>query len=191
MKFIDNGSFYSVSVSARELQDFAARWPCSGMRNATRGVWFQYDKRNGDLVDIQGERPGYDEGAVKALSDDAQTWAAPHLTCANCGEPLPLDHGCQGPTGLKFCDQCGGISEALAIGARRPVFLYEGALGRVSTWTGPVVGHVQRKTVPARHRFAPARFRVRMLDGSLWHGSGPTANGNYIRLRPMKGEVTK
>lgn len=128
--------------------------------------------------------------------------------CTNCGDTLPTSHGCEGPEGHRFCDHCAGIAEALAIGARMPVVLYEsdkahsGALGPAAkSWTGQTLGYVIRKTVPywtrnrldprdssGRRMFCPVRFRVRMLDGSMWHGSGPTSNGTYIKLRPMKGE---
>jgi hypothetical protein len=42
---------YSVCVliSATEIQDFMASWPCSGL--VAKPVEFQFDKRNGDLVD--------------------------------------------------------------------------------------------------------------------------------------------
>jgi hypothetical protein len=75
----------------------------------------------------------------------------------------------------------------LAIGARSPVFLYESPVGVATTMGGIALGVVVRKTMPKGRSFSAVRFRVRMLDGSLWHGTGPTQNGNYIRLRPMKG----
>lgn len=87
-----------------------------------------------------------------------------------------------------FCGTCAGIAEALGIGARQPAFLYDGGDGRVTSWTGAVLGSIVRKTEPARRSLAPVRYRVRMLDDSLWWGTGPSANGTYIRLKPMKGE---
>jgi len=68
MRYRDNGSLYSVNISAREVADFAARWPCFG---AHRPIWAQFDKRNGDLVDLEGDR-GMDEGRLSALLQDAQ-----------------------------------------------------------------------------------------------------------------------
>jgi hypothetical protein len=196
MRYHDNGSLYSVSVSPSDLRAFAATWPCSGMRNPSRGMWFQFEKSNGDLVDIKGERKSYDEGAVKALSEDAQKFAAKFLECANCSRPLPSGHGCHGPKGHRFCDTCAGIAEAMRIGARLPAMLYEdaGALNAVS-WTGVAMGTIVHKRAPdliygtrTMRRLGAVRYRVRMLDGSTWHGTGPSSNGNYIRLRPMKGE---
>jgi hypothetical protein len=71
MKVQDNGCFYSVTVSAFEVDNFNSRWPCSPIPR--RSIWFQFDKRNGDLVDI---RPGlsqdFDGDALLALSQDAQ-----------------------------------------------------------------------------------------------------------------------
>jgi hypothetical protein len=68
MRYRDNGSLYSVNISAREVEDFAARWPCFGSR---RAIWAQFEKRNGDLVDLQGDS-GMDQSGVLALLQDAQ-----------------------------------------------------------------------------------------------------------------------
>jgi hypothetical protein len=206
MHVYDNGSLYSVAVSAAEVREFAARWPCSGMRYATRGIRFQFEKSNGDLVDISGERGTYDGSATLALSQDAQAFGARQLQCINCGA-WPEGH-CTTRTRPRhhLCDRCAGICEALAIGARQPVMLYDTldpAHGqdfaairpegrRIATsWTGVELGTIVHKTAPRgrRHRVRGAtRYRVRMLDGSMWHGTGPTNNGTYIRLKPFKGE---
>jgi hypothetical protein len=79
MQTFDNGSFYSVTVTRREIEAFAARWPCSGMRSPKRALTFQFEKKNGDLVDITGESEGYDQGAVSALADDAKKYGAKKL----------------------------------------------------------------------------------------------------------------
>lgn len=190
MRFTDDGAFYSVKVSDLEMWRFAERWPCSGMRGTTGGMRFQFDKRNGDLVDIKGERKEYDEGAVRALSEDAQAYAAQFLVCANCGGPLPENHGTHDKkTGLRFCDYCAGIAEALSIGNPRTsaAFLYDDGRGCATSWTGGIMGQIVHKNPPDHRRHLGAvRYRVRMLDGSMWHGSGPTANGTYIRLHRMK-----
>ncbi|MCR4302122.1 MAG: hypothetical protein NUV51_10965 [Sulfuricaulis sp.] len=68
MRYRDNGAFYSVNISRREVEDFAERWPCFGAR---RAIWAQFDKRNGDLVDLSGD-VGMDGGGVIALLQDAQ-----------------------------------------------------------------------------------------------------------------------
>lgn len=71
MKLIDNGCFYSVSVSRSEVISFKSKWPCSGLPD--RAHWFQFDRRNGDLVDLTPNR--HDGPALLALSQDAQEWA--------------------------------------------------------------------------------------------------------------------
>lgn len=115
-------------------------------------------------------------------------------SCTNCNGPLPTTHGCHGPEGHEFCDACADLGEALGIGARLPTMLYEapsadtGKHGWAKVWTGGILGTIVHKRHPARGRLGAVRFRVRMLDGSMWHGSGPSSNGNYIRLRPMAGE---
>ncbi len=69
MRYQDNGSFHSVSVSEREVDNFNRRWPCSTLEGPQ---WFQFDKCNGDLVDRTGEGDG-DEAL--ALAADAQKYA--------------------------------------------------------------------------------------------------------------------
>ena len=68
MRYRDNGCFYSVNISAREVANFAERWPCFGRCGA---IWAQFDKRNGDLVDLEGDS-GMDDSGVSALLQDAQ-----------------------------------------------------------------------------------------------------------------------
>jgi len=78
MRFTDNGCFFTVSVSPSELDLFADRWPCSGMRGARKGVSFQFDKRTGDLVDSNDDGR-FDDGATLALSEDAQAYGRKRL----------------------------------------------------------------------------------------------------------------
>lgn len=76
MKYMDNGSLFSVIVSKREVQAFKDSWPCSVLPD--RFVWFQFDKRNEDLVDL---RPwGMDGADVLALSQDAQAFGLAKLS---------------------------------------------------------------------------------------------------------------
>lgn len=77
MKAHDNGSFFSCSVSRNDVDAFNDSWPCSVI--PSRSVWFQFDKRNGDLVDIRG-LDGIDGAEVLALSRDAQNYAAKKLS---------------------------------------------------------------------------------------------------------------
>jgi hypothetical protein len=79
----------------------------------------------------------------------------------------------------------------LAIGARQPVILYEAGALAVS-FSGLPLGMIAHRREPQsangyKRAFSAVRFRVKMLDGSMWHGTGPTQNGTYIRLKPMKG----
>jgi hypothetical protein len=77
MKFYDNGCFYSVSVSANEVYAFKQTWPCS--RLPEKSIWFQFDKRNDDLVDM---KPVLDGEDVLALSHDAQNYGKKKLAMA-------------------------------------------------------------------------------------------------------------
>lgn len=72
MRYIDNGSCYSVQVGRRDVETFRRSWPCSTL--PLRAITFQFDKRNGDLVDIYPYNVP-DGSDLLALSQDAQKWA--------------------------------------------------------------------------------------------------------------------
>lgn len=76
MRTHDNGCFFSVSVSKAEVETFAERWPCFGPHAA---LWFQFDKSNGDLVDLEGNNADMDGYGVAALADDAKAFGAQKL----------------------------------------------------------------------------------------------------------------
>lgn len=80
MKAFDNGCFYSVQLNCQDVANFKAQWPCNGMPD--KPIWFQFDKRNGDLVDMKPsnwEEYGADGSAMAALSQDAQTYGKSRL----------------------------------------------------------------------------------------------------------------
>ena len=74
MRAHDNGSLFSVSISAADVADFKAHWPCSGLTG--RPVWAQFEKRNGDLVDLRHDPRDADGAALVALIADGQNYAA-------------------------------------------------------------------------------------------------------------------
>jgi hypothetical protein len=76
MRYRDNGSLFSVNVSAQEVARFKNGYPCSGL--PTKAFWFQFDKRNGDLVDVSPSN--VDGPAVLALSQDAQAYGLSKLS---------------------------------------------------------------------------------------------------------------
>jgi len=68
---------YRVACDARDVSDFADRWPCSGLHGLD-GVTFAFE-RNGDLVDVyyrNGNSDRWDGPALAALAEDAQHYAA-------------------------------------------------------------------------------------------------------------------
>ena len=73
MRAHDNGAFYSVSISATEVASFIQKWPCSGL--VPRPIWAQFDKRNGDLVDMRHSPRDQDGPAMLALVNDGQAYA--------------------------------------------------------------------------------------------------------------------
>lgn len=85
----DNDSFFSVSISPDDVRAFKASWPCSGIP-AVR-IRAQFDKRNGDLVDLEPhnlEERGANGSALIALLSDAQSYAADRLNLPAECHPL-------------------------------------------------------------------------------------------------------
>jgi len=76
MRTFDNGIFFTVLCSENDVAEFARRWPCFGN---VRSYWFQFDKRNGDLVGTNHKDGETDDGAIVALSQDAQAYGAQRL----------------------------------------------------------------------------------------------------------------
>lgn len=73
MQLFDNGCFFTVTCTARDVEYFAQTWPCFGSRQA---ITFQFDKVSGDLVDINppGRTDDSDGGGLNALCDDAKEY---------------------------------------------------------------------------------------------------------------------
>ncbi len=76
MRAYDNGCFYTVSYSALDAEEFSSKWPCSTVRG--KGS-FQYDKRNGDLVDATGSASRKDGDDWLAFSHDCQKYGQRRL----------------------------------------------------------------------------------------------------------------
>lgn len=74
MKYVDNGSFYTVRCTKADVEAFKRSYPCSGLPNMA--IAFQFDARNGDLVDIYCRRDThtFDGPGLVALSQDAQRY---------------------------------------------------------------------------------------------------------------------
>lgn len=75
MKFIDNGSFYTVAWRYHEVSNFADRWPGFG---PVRSMSFTFELLDGDLVGVIGD-DGVDGGAVIAMAEESQLWAESKL----------------------------------------------------------------------------------------------------------------
>lgn len=81
------GITYTVLVTNKELNDFASSFPCHGL-DLDSEYLFEFDARNGDLVDItvlrDGVRPDAvreeeDREGLRALSEDATLTGAEEL----------------------------------------------------------------------------------------------------------------
>lgn len=74
MRYFDNGSLFTVQCSRADVEAFKRSYPCSGLPNVP--IAFQFDKRNGDIVDIVYRRDsaGFDGPGLLALSQDAQAY---------------------------------------------------------------------------------------------------------------------
>lgn len=73
MKANDDGAFYSVHISANDVFEFMIRWPCSGLTG--RHIWAQFDKKNGDLVDLHHSPHDEDGPALLAIINDGRAYA--------------------------------------------------------------------------------------------------------------------
>ena len=79
MRTYDNGCFFTVAASEREVADFASKWPCFG---EPKSLWFQFDKRNGDLTDLGPNDDGLDSAGVAALAADCKAVGIKRLKLA-------------------------------------------------------------------------------------------------------------
>lgn len=79
MRVYDNGAFYTVAVYAGEVRRFNDSWP--GSRLPNRAITFEFDKSNGDLVDILPHdiADEVDGPEAVALSQDAQKYGRERL----------------------------------------------------------------------------------------------------------------
>ena len=69
MRTYDNGSGFTVTFSAADVEDFASSWPCCGLEE--QPGHFAFDD-SGDLVDLDGEQP--DGGELSAFADDCKEY---------------------------------------------------------------------------------------------------------------------
>jgi len=76
MRVFDNGAFFTVQCTTRDVETFASRWPCFGPHVP---VTFEFDKRNGDLVGVCDNADKCDGAGILALSQDAQEYGRKRL----------------------------------------------------------------------------------------------------------------
>lgn len=73
MKITLIGVHVQVMMSRKDVDAFKASYPCSGL--PSRAITFEFNTRNGDLVDIFPDSSKFDGPALLALSQDAQEFA--------------------------------------------------------------------------------------------------------------------
>lgn len=76
MRCYDNGDLFTVTYNANDCQKFNSQWPCSTVKG--KGS-FQFDKRNGDLVDATGTALTGDGSEWLAFSQDCQAYGMKKL----------------------------------------------------------------------------------------------------------------
>ncbi len=87
MRVYDNGSCYTVYVSAHEVSEFKRTWPASGL--PCRAMSFQFEKASGDLVDANPPNSCESASALLALSQDAQAYGLRRINRkGNDNEPV-------------------------------------------------------------------------------------------------------
>jgi hypothetical protein len=74
MRYRQLGDDCNVSVSAKEIRNYAYTFPGSGMSQASECITFRFDASL-NLVDIFGEKQCYDSTAVNGLVEYARTYA--------------------------------------------------------------------------------------------------------------------
>ena len=89
----DKGSLYGATIGEREIYAFRQRWPASGL-GGLRNLYAEFEKRNGDLVDLSCNRRDchrFDGPALAALVADAQCYAVKKLGLDRdqCRSPEP------------------------------------------------------------------------------------------------------
>lgn len=77
MKAFDNGCLFSVTISKKDVIDFKKRCPCSNLPE--KSIWAQFDKRNGDLIDLTPNLSSADGSAAQAIIDDGKEFAMKKL----------------------------------------------------------------------------------------------------------------
>jgi hypothetical protein len=77
MRFRSLGMIYRVMCSAADVAAFTSKWPGSGLTG--QPIAFDFDARNGDLVDVYPNRASEDGPALLALSHDAQAYGRARL----------------------------------------------------------------------------------------------------------------
>lgn len=87
MRVYDNGSYFTVSYNRDDAAEFSARWPTSTVRG--KG-YFEYDKRNGDLVGAGGSAERGDGPDWLAFSEDLQ-WYGERVLGIETGHALNPD----------------------------------------------------------------------------------------------------
>jgi len=130
--------------------------------------------------------------------DDAPSRARVNLRLATgCGHRLPTPpvtgatgYGTSSATGYTYCYSCLDAAERITMASADHVHAYVGG-GEVTTWTGGVLGRVVAKRIGAPHgsRFGFFRivsYRVRDLDGALWHGRTSDSAGTLVHLRRLR-----
>jgi len=174
MRVYDNGSFFSVSLNENEIAAFRRRWPASGL-GSLRSAWFQFEKRNGDLVDMKCNGrsvcEAFNGSALSALSSDAQCAGAKKLgldpSTHHCGSSDPKTReawgvgrlagvGLRGIKTILTCDMDATCTDPVThIEDKGYVYCSRHAIERRS-W-----GHRCRKLRPSEHKKLLQRETIR------------------------------
>jgi len=130
-RYYDNGAFYSVQFGQDEVRAFTRRWPGHNL-HGVKSVWAQFDRKNGDLVDLKvnnGDSEPWDGPALVALVGDMQNAAADNK--GRGGKPkrrgnlasLAEDNG----VGRTILEQLGGVGRIRVMtGAKNFILLPNG-----------------------------------------------------------------
>ncbi len=114
-----------------------------------------------------------------------------------CGHRLPIPpttgaarYGTS-PAGYTYCYRCLDGADRIVMASADDAWVYMGKGGEVTTWTGGILGRVVAQRTGTR-RYSrsgfrrPVAYRVRDLDGALWHGRNSDAGGTVLHVRRMR-----
>lgn len=101
----------------------------------------------------------------------------------DCGHDS-TDHGYS--DGRTLCYACMYAKQLEEMRCTTRLFAYHGAGDLVTDWPGNKLGVITKSKITKVGTMSQLRVWVTDVHGQRWYGTGPTENGNYLRLRKTR-----